>query len=182
MPRGVYERSGFCKHANCRGGDISRLFWERVTRKGPLAYDGLGRCWNWLGGLYANGYGQFRGQRAHRVAYQLSIGPIQKGIQILHRCDNPQCVNPAHLFPGTPKDNMADKVAKGRWSGGRPSDTISGELNPRSKLTQSQVEQARSLYSSGFSITQISDIIQSPVRIDSLQAAILGITWSHLPL
>jgi hypothetical protein len=76
-------------------------------------------CWEWTGYIRPDGYGQFGvdrsiHERAHRMAYQLTAGPIPKGIDVCHRCDNPACVRPDHLFLGTRSDNMRDMVAKGR--------------------------------------------------------------------
>jgi len=80
-------------------------------------------CWEWKASLRPNGYGQFGWalgdiRYAHRVAWEFTHDSIPQGMQVLHRCDNPRCVNPAHLFLGTPRDNMLDKVAKGRQRGG----------------------------------------------------------------
>ena len=76
-------------------------------------------CWIWTGCLGRKGYGvltiQQRFQRAHRVAYEVWRGPIPQGMQVLHRCDRPQCVNPDHLFLGTNGDNIRDSISKGRW-------------------------------------------------------------------
>jgi hypothetical protein len=88
-------------------------FWSKVA-KGD-------ECWVWTAYLDERGYGRvgFNGkvQYAHRVAYQLEVGPIPEGAHILHSCDNPPCVNPAHLRAGTRSDNMRDKVARGRdWN------------------------------------------------------------------
>lgn len=90
------------------------LFWNKVEIRG------LDDCWLWLGCKSSNGYGkfQFRGKQegAHRVAFMLGVGEIGKDLYVLHKCDMPLCVNPAHLFLGTTQDNTADKKAKGRCS------------------------------------------------------------------
>ena len=75
-------------------------------------------CIVWSGDRTEKGYGRFRRDgkwiRAHRAVWELANGPIPAGLHVLHRCDNPSCVNPAHLFLGTNRDNVADCVAKGR--------------------------------------------------------------------
>jgi hypothetical protein len=77
-----------------------------------------GGCHEWQGALTYNGYGRIgvngKVQRAHRVAYELAHGPIPEGIVVCHRCDNPRCCNPDHLFLGTTQENVDDKVQKGR--------------------------------------------------------------------
>lgn len=95
-------------------------FWERVDVRGP------DECWNWLGALKDNGYGQLtrlgvskKPLKAHRVAWVLAYGPIPAGSGVhgtcvLHHCDNRRCVNPSHLFLGTNHDNVRDMHAKGR--------------------------------------------------------------------
>ena len=84
-------------------------FWSLV-QKG----DG---CWEWLGGCDSKGYGRVwrngRRQGAHRVAYELTHGPIEKGKYACHHCDNKTCVKPDHIFIGTQKDNMQDWTRKG---------------------------------------------------------------------
>ena len=75
-------------------------------------------CWNWIGSSCVTGYGQlfFNGKlmRAHRFSYQQFVGPLLDNKYVLHKCDNPACVNPEHLFLGTQQDNMSDKCIKGR--------------------------------------------------------------------
>lgn len=88
---------------------LEQRFWAKVDRSGD--------CWLWTG-CGSGGYGQFRYKGpmvyAHRVAWEQANGPIPDGLDVLHRCDTPRCVNVGHLFLGTHLDNMTDMVAKGR--------------------------------------------------------------------
>ncbi len=93
--------------------DLPVSFWQRVER--PAA-----GCWTWTGACNRAGYGMVRVDRrtelAHRISYELSVGPVAAGLEVCHRCDNPPCVNPDHLFMGTRQDNESDKKLKGRTS------------------------------------------------------------------
>jgi len=103
-------------------------------------------CWPFKGTLDNDGYGKFVLEPdclAHRVAYRLFIGDIPDGKQVLHKCDNPACCNPRHLFLGTASDNMKDMWAKNRHP--RPI----GEKNNHAKLTKSSVLTIRDMYASG---------------------------------
>ena len=99
-------------------------FWKNVDKDGPPC-PGLGQCWVWTGthfrrnGVRSYGRLTFGGgpERAHRASWILHNGPIPDKMLVLHRCDNPPCVNPAHLFLGTDGDNTRDRCLKGR--GGR---------------------------------------------------------------
>lgn len=103
-------------------------------------------CWVWIGAVNPKGYGSFMldgtCQIASRVAYRLFVGAIGE-FHVLHRCDMPLCVNPAHLFLGTNADNVADRVQKGRSRG------AAGERNCKAKLSHSDVERIRSLHAGG---------------------------------
>jgi hypothetical protein len=102
-------------------------------------------CWAWRGAVNKNGYGGFyfegRPQTASRVAYKLFVGVIPDGMGVLHRCDNPLCIRPDHLFLGTDKDNAEDRHQKGRDGG--IAITSAGESNVKAKLTIEQVEEIR---------------------------------------
>lgn len=96
----------------------ARRFWARVRKTET--------CWLWVGGKRGGGYGKFwNGTRfvgAHRFAYEEAFGQIERGEWVLHHCDVPACVNPAHLFPGTVQDNVADMLAKGRHPSQAPTE------------------------------------------------------------
>lgn len=107
----------------------------------------IGRCWEWTAFKNRKGYGIFklngRHVGAHRISYELYISEIPKGLLCLHRCDNPSCVNPKHLFLGTNQDNMNDMKSKGR----KPK----GSDSYRAKLTWEQVVDIRSFVKCGAS-------------------------------
>ncbi len=102
-------------------------------------------CLEWTGPLSQSGYGTFRsnGQPAatHRAAYELANGPIPEGLLICHKCDNPPCFRPDHLFVGTNADNAADRVAKGREP--------RGSERPNAVLDEAKVRWARAQYMAG---------------------------------
>lgn len=102
---------------------LEERFWQKVNKAGPL-HPTLGTpCWVWTASGDGHGYGRIATTMAqgpvkvHRVSWELHNGPIPPGLHVLHRCDNPPCVNPAHLFLGTFSDNMMDKCLKGRAKG-----------------------------------------------------------------
>lgn len=88
---------------------------DAETIHSRVEYDTNGGCWLWPGTTTRDGYGNLRGVSVHRVAYQTFVGPIPPRMCVCHRCDVPNCVNPAHLWLGTHADNMRDRIAKGRY-------------------------------------------------------------------
>ena len=112
--------------------------------------DKTNTCWNWTRDVYNYGYGKLsigRGKqtRAHRYVYIKQFGEIPEGMNVLHKCDNPRCVNPSHLFLGTQKDNVIDMMSRGR--GGYK--TFFGENHANSKLTMEKASEIRDMYKTG---------------------------------
>lgn len=131
-------------------------------------------CWIWTGYCNADGYGKI-GRRGgpvsvHRASYELFVGEIPDGLQVLHRCDVPCCANPAHLFLGTQRDNIADMVSKGRQ---RRSD---GVRNVRAKLDPRYVLAIRERHAQGIPTTQIAR--EFAVSVPTAYRAWSGKCWA----
>lgn len=134
-------------------------------------------CWEWTGGRDSDGYGRqkLRGKTrgAHVISYSLFVGVPIDGLCVLHRCDNPPCINPDHLFLGTHGDNSADRVAKGRQA--------RGSSIGNAKLTDQSVSEIRSLYASGrYSQQDVASMFN--VTKTSIRLIVKGRTWKHLPI
>ena len=124
--------------------DLVARFWEKVQ------LGSVRDCWPWLAATNNKGYGQIRSRGrcflAHRIAYELMWAPLPIPLNALHRCDNPPCCNPWHLFQGTSSDNVQDMLSKGRAYRGVPSH---GESHPFAKLSNTDVAHIKHLYASG---------------------------------
>lgn len=143
-------------------------------------------CHLWIGAVNSHGYGKIvvdGGVRAsHRISYELSHGPIPTDMEVCHRCDNPCCVNPAHLFLGTHADNMGDCVNKGRFA--RPPQPSTecrarGERQGSAKLTASQVGQILDLLDAGE--RQVVIAARFGVGQAEISRIKRGTKWAHIP-
>ena len=139
-------------HSRCRVtpprlGGRDRDFWSKVLQTEC--------CWLWTRATVA-GYGvvwtPVANLRAHRVAYELAVGPIPEKRDILHRCDVPRCVRPDHLMVGTPQENSRDMVRKGR------APRQDGERNHHARLTDVEVAMIRALATHGFRQADIAAV------------------------
>lgn len=163
------------------------VFWSRVDKSQPEY------CWIWKGRLWNNtparAYGHFDikgvGVFAHRMAYELTYGPIPKGLEVCHKCDNPPCVRPDHLFLGTHTDNMRDAVAKGKlghvpWSKEHPY-PIRGEKSPNARLTDAKVLEMKMLYARG-GVSQRSLGKKMGISSTVARRVLSGKGWTHIQL
>lgn len=141
-------------------------FWSKVEKTDT--------CWLWTGATTKCGYGVLKigGRKgkpvyAHRLSLEIHSGKPLEAAHVVHRCDNPRCVNPAHLFPGTNQDNIADMVAKGRQA--------RGEKSGSARLTAEQVGEIQALSASGVGPTEISK--QYGVHSNTVRSIVRGRTW-----
>jgi len=159
-------------HYKVREKSAEERFWAKVEKGDD--------CWEWQGFIVPEGYGRFyvrqdgkswmRAVRAHRFAWEAQNGPLESGECVLHRCDNPRCVNPGHLFLGTPGDNSADMVRKGRQA--------MGERNPKAVLTESDVVAIRAANGDGISTVKLSRMYG--VHQATVWKIVRRKTWKHV--
>ena len=148
-------------------GLIAR-FWKKV-KKTP-------GCWEWLGSKDRKGYGRIKetlrngNLKAHRVSYELHLGPIPTGLWVLHTCDNPSCVCPDHLFLGTNDDNVKDQLAKGR--------SRKGERNANAHLTPADIKEIHQARARGESCRSIAERLS--ISRSNVYMILEGHSWKHV--
>ena len=166
-------------------------FWSKVNKTGPTVRPELGQCWTWIGSRQKKGHGHIRvgkrTEKAHRVSYFLHHGrwPEQ---WVLHKCDNSSCVNPKHLYEGTPQNNVDDRDSRSRFvplrgpDNGmyrRPELAARGESHGMSKLTESIVSEIRRRFFSGE--RNKSELARRfGVHRRTIHSVLIGGTWSHV--
>jgi len=148
-----------------RRKSLAERLWEKVNKRSDE------ECWEWMGSKRGHGYGQIwdegKMRPAHRVAWELTHGPIAEGLFVLHKCDNRACVNPKHLWLGSIADNQRDMAMKGR-------STI-GERNPHSRLTEQDVREIRASSLKRCELAEIYD-----VGHQAISQVILRQNWAHV--
>lgn len=153
---------------------LADRFWPKVAVKTA------DECWEWSANKYPNGYGQIAASAhkkllAHRVAWELHFGVIPPGMSVCHKCDNPPCCNPNHLFLGTTADNLADMQRKGRKVLGL---TI-GIANGNSKLTEADVREIRRLSAAGIGGRKLAKMFGLKSK-SSVRSIVKRLQWGHV--
>ena len=154
--------------------EVSSDWVDRFNAKWKL--NKANGCWEWFGAVADKGYGEIKIPKtrrqipAHRLSYLIHRGEIPEGKCVLHRCDNPPCVNPEHLFVGTKLDNARDKVAKNRH--------CYGERHGGHKLTEAKARKILELLETGLSQMKIGEMM----GVGQMQVSRIkrGIQWAHL--
>lgn len=165
--------------------ELKQRFWSNV----PIGDSA--QCWEWAGHISNKGYGVIKirqvGYLAHRIALFLSVGINEHKTSACHKCDNPKCCNPSHLFWGTHRENMLDMIAKNRANrprGDRHFSRINKHLRPRgerhalAKLTEQQVREIRAMHKSGVTHARIA--ARFPISRRTASAITTRKIWAHV--
>jgi HNH endonuclease len=180
-------------------------FWTRVDKNGPLMLGMNTRCWVWTGARNWRGYGlgsvmsRVSGRPrsiqkiASRISWEIANGPIPLKLHVLHDCDNPPCVNPDHLYVGTPKNNARDRWTRKNARFGNPdlqmykrklspasgSGQRRGEHHHGAHLTERQVREIRARAAAGESLAGIAK--KYPITLPTVYQIVQRRTWRHVP-
>ena len=134
-------------------------------------------CWLWTGTRQPQGYGRLNIDRqkllAHRLSFEINVGPIPDGLCVLHTCDVKACVRPDHLYAGTRRDNARDVIERGSFNHRR------GENHPDAKLNEAQVAEIRRRYQRG-KVRHLSLAHEFGVSESTIGSVVLRRTWRHL--
>lgn len=137
-------------------------------------------CWEWTGSRSVHGYGWVRNGdktvKAHRASFAAFVRPLIAGETVCHRCDNPPCINPDHLFAGTMLDNTRDMIAKGRRREDRA--YIKGESHHQAKLTETDVRRLRQMRAEGATYAQL--MAEFGLAKSTVGDICTGRHWSHI--
>ncbi len=168
------RRIAFCGRSfHSAGMTTTERFWGKVDKRGP------DECWPWTGARTECDYGQIRDdgrtRKAHRVSWEIHNGAIPVGSHVLHHCDNPPCVNPAHLFLGTHQDNMRDMKTKGRAD---RANKARGEDCARARLSESDVTELRKLFSERRTTRALSN--QFNISMEQVRNIASRRHWRHV--
>lgn len=153
----------------------AHLLWKMSDR--VIIADG--GCWEWVGAKTSRNYGNMgfgvKNVLVHRLIYSLCVGDLDKRLFVCHKCDNPPCCNPDHLFVGSPKDNTADMFSKGR----NVNKCKFGEDHANSRFTNSDVLEIRSRHAAGDTIYAIAK--EYGCTTTAIWHIVKRKTWKHLP-
>lgn len=184
MTRGNSLRSGNTRSCGCVGGKgvpAEDRFWKKVNKEGPVHTILNSKCWIWLGPLKGDRYGRLKNVKGeykpHRFSWNLHIGKIPVGLQVLHKCDTPTCVNPKHLFLGTQQDNIEDMRLKGRTTKGRCFNPTG--KNGSTKLTEKDILEIRKKYKKGNGLVLAEEY---GVNGSTISRIITGARWGKICL
>lgn len=153
--------------------DVKKRFDKYVV----IPKDYINDCWGWSAGTCEFGYGRLgignnKVAKAHRLSWQFFNGPVPEGLHVLHRCDNPPCCNPNHLFLGTNADNVADKEAKGRGN------HATGDRHGMAKLCSHDIPDIKRLHAEGYSGAKIA--AEYGVCYSTIRRILSGAIWKKV--